>query len=167
MHFFYNVWKNTKCRANYVFHEIYKQGGKGYGCGYGLGHNGMKSGFGYGYGYDSDFGYGYSSGHRWMGLGSGYGSGSGGEIPIELLSTESPLELTEDGEQPLELIEEQYKQPLELIEDEEGDTWWALYWEDGLNYIYHSTRYTMNLELLFQASHDKMDQDKVFDLTNC
>ena len=157
MHFFYNVWKNTKCRANYVFHEIYKHGGVGYG--YGLGHNGMRSG--------SAYGYGYSLGHHGMGSGSGYGSGSGGEIPIELLSTESPLELTEDGEQPLELIEEQYKQPLELIEDEEGDTWWALHWEDGLNYIYHSTRYTMNLELLFQASHDKMDQDKVFDLTNC
>ena len=64
----------------------------GYGCGCGLGHNGMRSG--------SDYGYGYSLGHHGMGSGSGYGSGLGGDIKIELLSTESPLELTEDGEQP-------------------------------------------------------------------
>merc|ERR1719275_2900 len=41
------------------------------------------------------------------------------ESPIELPSTESPFELTDDGEQPLELIEEQYEQPLELIEEGE------------------------------------------------
>merc|ERR1719495_469408 len=46
------------------------------------------------------------------------GSGSGGEIPIELPSTESPLEITEDGEQPLELIEEEGEPPVEIPEDE-------------------------------------------------
>merc|ERR1719430_865936 len=63
---------------------------------------------------------GMESGHGSGGMesGSGHGSGSGGEIPIELPSTESPLEILEDGEQPLELIEEEYEQPLELIEEE-------------------------------------------------
>jgi len=93
------------------------------------GHSGMESGHS---GMESGHS-GMESGHSGMESGSGFGSGSGGEIPIELPegsgsgeeipiehpSTESPLEITEDGEQPLELIEEEYEEPLELEEEEE------------------------------------------------
>merc|ERR1712055_460652 len=83
----------------------------------GFGHGSMASGSGQGSGHGSmASGSGHGSGHGSMASGSGHdfghgsGSGSGGELPIEL---------PEDGEQPLELIEEQYEQPLELIEDGE------------------------------------------------
>merc|ERR1719228_1692127 len=81
------------------------ESGTGYGSG---GHGGMESGSGYGSGSGGE-----------MPIEVPGGSGSGGEIPIELPSTESPLELTDDGEQPLELIEEQYGEvPVEIPEDE-------------------------------------------------
>merc|ERR1719500_34142 len=83
-----------------------------------FGHGSMASGSGHGSGHGS---MASGSGHD---FGHGSGSGSGGELPIELpggsgSGGENPIELPEDGEQPLELIEEQYEQPLELIEDGE------------------------------------------------
>merc|ERR1719228_515128 len=81
------------------------ESGTGYGSG---GHGGMESGSGYGSGSGGE-----------IPIEVPGGSGSGGEIPIELPSTESPLELTEDGEQPLELIEEEEGEaPVEIPDDE-------------------------------------------------
>merc|ERR1719430_2100858 len=93
-----------------------EHGSSGMESGHGHGSGGMESGHGSG-GMESGSGHGSGSGGETP-IEVPVGSGSGGEIPIELPSTESPLEIIEDGEQPLELIEEEGEQPLELIEEE-------------------------------------------------